>query len=151
MAKKQSKKQGKKLPTLKRQRAKKLSKIANKLLDHYEGVEALRKIGEKSEASNLLGSLGDIFSNTEEVPRDTFSSKVEQILKKLKTLKQLILLNITSTEDKKNFDTDEYREDRKFVTDTVFRIHATNEVDNNDLKKMNTLYKKHKRIKQLFD
>ena len=38
-----------------------------------------------------------------------------------------------------------------FVTDTVFKIHATSEVDNEDLKTMNTLYKKHKRVKQLFD
>ena len=55
------------------------------------------------------------------------------------------------TEDKKNFDTDEYREDRMFVTDTVFKIHATSDVDVNDLKKMNNLYKKHKQVKQLFD
>jgi hypothetical protein len=55
------------------------------------------------------------------------------------------------TEDKKNFDTDEYREDRMFVTDTVFKIHASNTVDKEDLVTMNKLYKKHKQVKQLFD
>ena len=151
MAKRQSKKQGKKLPTLQKQRAKKLSKLANRLLEHYEGVEALRKVGEKSEKSNLLGSLGGIFDLSEEVPKDTFDNKTENVLKKLKTLKGLILLNITSTDGKKNFNTEEYKDDRKFVADTVFKITASNNVNTDDLKKMNKLYKKHKRIKQLFD
>jgi len=97
-----------------------------------------------------LSKLGDIF-NTTEVPKDTFSSKVESVLDKLKTLKKLVIYNIMCTEDKKNFDTGEYREDRMFVTDTVFKIHATSDVDKEDLKKMNILYKKHKQIKQLFD
>ena len=154
MAKRQSRKQrGKKQPpTLKKQISSNLSKRANKLLEHYENVEALGKVGESnSESSQLLSKLGDIFNISEEVPNDTFSTKVEGVLGKLKTLKQLIVYNIACTEDKKNFDTEEYRADRMFVTDTVFKIHATREVDNEDLKTMNTLYKKHKRVKQLFD
>ena len=153
MAKKQSRKQlGKKRqPTLKKQISSNLSKRANKLLEHYENIEALGKVGNSnSESSQLLSKLGDIF-NTTEVPKDTFSSKVESVLDKLKTLKKLVIYNIMCTEDKKNFDTGEYREDRMFVTDTVFKIHATSDVDKEDLKKMNILYKKHKQIKQLFD
>tara|TARA_R110001592_G_scaffold271878_1_gene538440 strand:+ start:489 stop:941 length:453 start_codon:yes stop_codon:yes gene_type:complete len=150
MAKRQSRK--KQQPTLKKQISSNLSKRANKLLEHYENVEALGKIGSSnSETSQLLSKLGDIFNTTEEVPKDTFSSKVEDVLGKLKTLKQLIIYNIMCTEDKKNFDTEEYRVDRMYVTDTVFKIHATSEVDKGDLKKMNSLYKKHKQIKQLFD
>ena len=153
MAKKQSRRQrGKKQPpTLKKQISSNLSKRANKLLEHYENIEALRAIGDKTETSDLLGKLGSIFNITEEVPSDTFTSKVEDVLSKLKTLKQLIIYNITCTEDKKNFDTEEYREDRMFVTDAVFKIHATSKVDNDDLKMMNKLYKKHKQVKQLFD
>ena len=154
MAKKQSNgRRGKKQPpTLKTQISSNLSKKANKLLEHFENIEALGKVGyANSESSQLMSKLGEIFNTTEEVPTDTFSTKVVKVLGKLKTLKQLIILNIMSTEDKKNFDTEEYREDRMFVTDTVFKIHATNEVDTEDLKTMNTLYKKHKRIKQLFD
>ena len=120
-------------------------------MEHFENIDALREIGDKSETSNLLGSLGSIFDISEEVPKDTFNSKVEDVLGKLKTLKQLIILNIINTEDKKNFDTEEYRGDRMFVTDTVFKIHASSALDTNDLQTMNTLYKKHKRIKQLFD
>jgi hypothetical protein len=149
MAKKQRGK--KQQPTLKKQISSNLSKRANKLLEHYENIEALRAIGDKTETSDLLGKLGSIFNITEEVPSDTFTSKVEDVLSKLKTLKQLIIYNITCTEDKKNFDTEEYREDRMFVTDTVFKIHATSEVDKHDLKMMNKLYKKHKQVKQLFD
>ena len=152
MAKKQSKRLRKKqAPTLKKQISSNLSKRANKLLEHYEGIEALRAIGDKSETSDLLGKLGSIFNNTEEVSGDTLTSRIRDILGKLKTLKQLIILNLSNTEDKKNFDTKEYREDRKFVTDTVFKIHASNSIDNSDLKTMNILYKKHKQIKQLFD
>ncbi len=154
MAKKQSRKQlGKKRqPTLKKQISSNLSKRANKLLEHYENIEALGKVGESnSESSQLLSKLGDVFNISEEVPKDTFSTKVEGVLGKLKTLKQLIIFNIMSTEDKRNFDTEEYRVDRMYITDTVFKIHATSEVDKEDLKKMNTLYKKHKQIKQLFD
>tara|TARA_R110001606_G_scaffold396604_1_gene571050 strand:+ start:289 stop:741 length:453 start_codon:yes stop_codon:yes gene_type:complete len=142
----------KRQPTLKKQISSNLSKRANKLLEHYENIEALGKVGESnSETSQLLSKLGDVFNISEEVPKDTFNSKVEGVLGKLKTLKQLIVYNIMCTEDKKNFDTDEYREDRMFVTDTVFKIHATSDVDVNDLKKMNNLYKKHKQVKQLFD
>ena len=150
MAKKQ---RGKKQPpTLKTQISSNLSKRANKLLEHYENIEALGRVGQSnSESSQLLNKLGDIFNTAEEVPADTFSSKVEDILGKLKTLKQLIVYNIMCTEDKKNFDTDEYREDRMFVTDTVFKIHASNTVDKEDLVTMNKLYKKHKQVKQLFD
>ena len=153
MARKQSRSpRGKKQPpTLKAQVSSNLSKKANKLLEHFENIDALREIGDKSETSNLLGSLGSIFDISEEVPKDTFNSKVEDVLGKLKTLKQLIILNIINTEDKKNFDTEEYRGDRMFVTDTVFKIHASSALDTNDLQTMNTLYKKHKRIKQLFD
>jgi|TARA_R110000796_G_scaffold126969_3_gene242129 Asp-tRNA(Asn)/Glu-tRNA(Gln) amidotransferase C subunit len=150
MAKKQ---RGKKQPpTLKTQISSNLSKRANKLLEHYENIEALGRVGQSnSESSQLLNKLGDIFNTAEEVPKDTFSSKVEDILSKLKTLKQLVIYNIMCTEDKKNFDTDEYREDRMFVTDTVFKIHASNTVDKEDLVTMNKLYKKHKQVKQLFD
>ena len=154
MVKKQSRKQlgNKRQPTLKKQISSNLSKRANKLLEHYENIEALGKVGESnSESSNLLSKLGDVFNISEEVPKDTFSSKVEGVLGKLKTLKQLIIYNIACTEGKKNFDTEEYRVDRMYITDTVFKIHATNEVDKSDLKKMNTLYKKHKQVKQLFD
>tara|TARA_B110000858_G_scaffold22248_1_gene22470 strand:- start:360 stop:809 length:450 start_codon:yes stop_codon:yes gene_type:complete len=149
MAKKQRGKR--QSPTLKKQISSNLSKRANKLLEHYENIEALRAVGEKSETSNLLGKLGSIFNAADEVPKDTFNSKIEGVLGKLKTLKQLIILNILNTESKKNFNTDEYREDRMFVTDTVFKIHASSTVDKEDLITMNSLYKKHKRIKQLFD
>ena len=150
MAKKQ---RGKKQPpTLKTQISSNLSKRANKLLEHYENIEALGRVGQSnSESSQLLNKLGDIFNTAEEIPKDTFSSKVEDILGKLKTLKQLIVYNIMCTEDKKNFDTDEYREDRMFVTDTVFKIHASSTIDKVDLITMNKLYKKHKQVKQLFD
>jgi len=150
MAKKQ---RGKKQPpTLKAQISSNLSKRANKLLEHYENIEALGRVGQSnSESSQLLNKLDDIFNTADEVPADTFNSKVEGILGKLKTLKQLIIYNIMCTEDKKNFDTDEYREDRMFVTDTVFKIHASNTVDKEDLVTMNKLYKKHKQVKQLFD
>ena len=55
------------------------------------------------------------------------------------------------TEDKKNFNTDEYREDRKLVVDIEFKIQAGGDVDKGELGMMNKLYKKHKQIKQLFD
>ena len=153
MAKRQSKRQrGKKQPpTLKKQISSNLSKRANKLLEHYENVEALRVVGEKSETSDLVNKLGSIFNTTEEVPKDVYSPKVEGVLSKLKTLKNLIILNISNTEDKKNFDTEEYKSDRMFVTDTVFKINASNSIDTEDLKTMNVLYKKHKQIRQLFD
>ena len=153
MAKRQSKRQrGKKQPpTLKKQISSNLSKRANKLLEHYENVEALRVVGEKLETSDLVNKLGSIFNTTEEVPKDVYSPKVEGVLSKLKTLKNLIILNISNTEDKKNFDTEEYKSDRMFVTDTVFKINASNSIDTEDLKTMNVLYKKHKQIRQLFD
>ena len=153
MAKKQSKGQRRKKqqPTLKKQISSNLSKRANKLLEHYESIEALRAVGDRSETSDLLNKLGSIFNTTDEVPTDIFTSKVEGVLSKLKTLKQLIIFNISNTDGKKNFSTKEYIEDRKFVADVVFKVHASTVVDKTDLLKMNTLYKKHKQIKQLFD
>jgi hypothetical protein len=150
MAKKQSKRK-RQAPTLKKQISSNLSKRANKLLEHYENIEALRAIGDKTETSDLLGKLGSIFNIADEVPADTFKSSVENVLQKLKTLKGLIVLNISNTDGKKNFSTTEYIEDRKSVVDIEFKIQSTGSTNKQDLKVMNSLYKKHKRIKQLFD
>ena len=95
MAKKQKSK--KHHTTLKKQKSKKLTKIAKKLIDHFDNVDLLRKVGEKSDNDRLIESLTDIFDDTEEITKDTFSSSLEIILEKLKTLKQLILLNIKNT------------------------------------------------------
>ena len=151
MAKKQSKKLGKKLPTLQRQRAKKLSKLANKHLEHFDNVDLLRKVGEKAEDSTLISSLGSIFETTEEIPKDTFTSNTEDVLNKLKALKKLIILNISNTEGKRNFNAQEYIDDRKSVVDVEFKIQSSGQPNKADLSMMNKLYKKHKRIKQLFD
>jgi len=148
MAKKQREK---KQPTLKKQISSKLSKLANKHLDHFEMQDLLRKVGEKSDDSKLIDSLGSIFNTADQVPGDTFNARVEAVLNKLKTLKKLIVLNISNTDGKKNFSTTEYIDDRKLVVDIEFKIHASNTIDTADLKTMNTLYKKHKQIKQLFD
>ena len=148
MAKKQREK---KQPTLKKQISSKLSKLANKHLDHFEMQDLLRKVGEKSADSKLIDSLGSIFNTADEVPADTFNARVEDVLSKLKTLKKLIVLNISNTGSRKNFNTEEYIDDRKMVVDIEFKIHASNTIDKADLKVMNTLYKKHKQIKQLFD
>ena len=128
-----------------------MSKLANQHLEHFEQVDLLRKVGEKSDTSKLVNSLDSIFSVSEEVPKDTFSSKIEEVLNKLKTLKKLIVLNISNTEGKKNFNAAEYVDDRKSVVDIEFKIQASNDVDKLDLNIMNVLYKKHKRIKRLFD
>jgi len=140
-----------KQPTLKKQISSKLSKLANKHLDHFEMQDLLRKVGEKSDGSKLVDSLGSIFNTAEEIPADTFNARVEGVINKLKTLKKLIVLNISNTGSRKNFNTDEYVEDRKSVVDIEFKIHASNTIDIADLKTMNNLYKKHKQIKQLFD
>ena len=116
------KRRAKQVPSLKKQQSKKLSKLANKLLEHYENVDALRRVGEKSDNSNLVGSLGSIFNTTDDVPKDTYSNKIQDVLKKLRTLKNLVILNISLTKDKKNFNTDEYQEDSKFISDIIFKV-----------------------------
>ena len=108
-------------------------------------------MGEKSDSSTLINSLGSIFEKSDEVPANTFKSSVEDVLQKLKTLKGLIVLNISNTDGKKNFSTAEYIEDRKSVVDIEFKIQSSGNVNNKDLKSMNNIYKKHKQIKQLFD
>ena len=97
MAKKQSKGQRRKKqqPTLKKQISSNLSKRANKLLEHYESIEALRAVGDRSETSDLLNKLGSIFNTTDEVPTDIFTSKVEGVLSKLKTLKPVSYTHLT--------------------------------------------------------
>ena len=47
MAKKQRAK--KQQTTLKSQKAKKLSKLANKYMEHFDNIDLLRKVGEKSD------------------------------------------------------------------------------------------------------
>ena len=116
------KRRAKQVPSLKKQQSKKLSKLANRLLEHYENVDALRRVGEKSDNSNLVGSLGSIFNTTDDVPKDTYSNKIQDVLKKLRTLKNLVILNISLTKDKKNFNTDEYQEDSKFISDIIFKV-----------------------------
>ena len=151
MAKKRKQSNGqrrkKQAPTLKKQISSNLSKRANKLLEHYENIEALRAIGDKSESSNLLNKI----DTTDDTPKNTFTSKVGDVLHKLKILKDLIVLNISNTDGKKNFSTIEYVKDRKSVVDIEFKIKAAGMIDKSDLSMMNKLYKKHKQIKQLFE
>jgi len=137
--------------TLKKQTSKKLSKLANRHIEHFDNIDLLRKVGERSESSKLINSLNNIFDSADIVPNGMFKSSIEDVLYKLKTLKKLVVLNISNTGGKKNFDTAEYIDDRKSIVDIEFKIHASNGIDTTDLKIMNTLYKKHKQIKQLFD
>lgn len=137
--------------TLKKQISRKLSKLANRYLDHFDSVDLLRKIGEKSSNHSLMDSLSSIFDTATVVSKDVFSSNIEDVLHKLKTLKNLIVLNISNTDGKKNFSTIEYINDRKSVVDIEFKIQSTGSIDKEDLKSMNKLYKKHKQLKQLFD
>jgi len=111
----------------------------------------LRKVGEKSDDKSLVDSLNDIFNTADKVSKDTFKSSIEDVLHKLKTLKNLIVLNISNTDGKKNFSTIEYINDRKSVVDIEFKIQSSGSIDKKDLKMMNKLYKKHKQVKQLFD
>ena len=85
------------------------------------------------------------------MPKDTFKDSIEDVLQKLKTLKKLIVLNISNTDGRKNFNTREYVDERKSVVDIEFKIQSTGSTNKHDLNVMNSLYKKHKRIKQLFD
>ena len=149
MAKRQKSK--KQQNTLKKQTSKKLNKLASKYIEHFDNVDSLRKVGEKSNTTTLVDSLESIFEGADKVPRDIFKSSIEGVLYKLKTLKKLIVLNISNTDGKKNFNTVEYIDDRKSVVDIEFKIQSTGSTDKEDLKTMNTLYKKHKQIKQLFD
>ena len=153
MAKRQARKKQKQKQhtTLKRETSKKLSKLANKYLDHFNNVDMLRKVGEKSDDKSLVDSLNDIFNTADKVSKDTFKSSIEDVLHKLKTLKNLIVLNISNTDGKKNFSTIEYINDRKSVVDIEFKIQSSGSIDKKDLKMMNKLYKKHKQVKQLFD
>lgn len=153
MAKKQvpKKQKQKQHTTLKKETSKKLSKLANKYLDHFNNVDMLRKVGEKSNDKSLVDSLNGIFNTADKVSIDTFKSSVEDVLHKLKTLKSLIVLNISNTDGKKNFSTIEYVNDRKSVVDIEFKIQSSGSIDREDLKMMNKLYKKHKQVKQLFD
>ncbi len=129
------------------QKRKRLTRLADKMLEAHDKADALSNI-----------ETGDGFRNSVSGILDSFASpdlSTNEYITKTKKVISLVSDNIKLAEGCKNFNIDEYRTDRKSLTDTLFLMQSFLGTRSHDvfgktsLQKINAIYKKHKGINKL--
>lgn len=93
--------------------------------------------------SNLTGTL-NTFMNSLEDENDS-----DSITKKLDVVLTLVHDNIKRSLDLRNFNTPDIKSDAKQIFDILMKYRSTKLKDNTDLKIVNKLYNKHKKLSAL--
>lgn len=129
------------------QRRKKLTKLADKMLEAHDKADALSNIETGDGFRDSVSGLLDSFASTD--------LSTNEYIEKTKKAISLVKENIALAKGHKNFDTDDYIQDRKFLSDAVFVMQSflgniNHEVySKSNLQKINTIYKKHGSINKL--
>ena len=129
------------------QKRKKLTKLADKMLEAQDKADALSNI-----------ETGDGFKNSVSGILDSFASpdlSTNEYIEKTKKAISLVKENIALAGSHRNFDRNDYIDDRKPLTDILFLMQCflgnkSHEVfSKQSLQKINTIYKKHNSINKL--
>ncbi len=129
------------------QRRKKLTKLADKMLEAQDKADALSNIETGNGFRDSVGGILDSFASPE-LSTNGYIDKTKKAI-------SLVNDNIKLAEGHNNFDINEYTADRKLLTDTVFTMQSflgdkNNEVfSKQSLQNINAIYKKHKGINKL--
>tara|TARA_B100000287_G_C20372591_1_gene678319 strand:- start:232 stop:726 length:495 start_codon:yes stop_codon:yes gene_type:complete len=147
----------KKLTWVEREKRKKLSQLADRQLDRLEQLDELSKLAKNNsvQGKRIQDTVGNLIDNVSaEYLNNSLNDSAEAIDKfraKLKILKDLIIDNISLSKPLNNFDTDEYRKDKKKVNDIIFKLESTSVLYVEDKKLMNEIYKVHKKINAILN
>ncbi len=129
------------------QKRRKLTKLADKMLDAHDKADALSNIETGNEFGDTIGGILDSFA-----PLDLSTN---DYIEKTKKAISLVKTNIKLANGHDNFDIDEYTEDRKILSNKLFVMQSflgnkSHEVFNKQsLQDINAIYKKHNGINKL--
>ena len=125
---------------------KKLTKLADKMLEAQDKADALSEIKTGDGFRSSVNGLLDSFTN-----EDSTNGYIDKTKKAISLVKE----NIRLAGEHRNFDRDEYVEDRKVLSDTLFLMQSflgdkNHEVfSKNSLNELNVIYRKHCSINKL--
>ena len=125
---------------------KKLVYLADELLKKKEHADALRDLGERNpEAASSIENILAAFSPVEDLV------KVRDHIHKFESVVVLIKDNIKKSKGYNNFPESEYIKDKKRVFDIKHKVLSSNQIDKEDLKEVNKIYKKHLNIQTILN
>jgi len=131
-----------------KEREKKLTELADEMLKKVEQADNLKELAKRNpEEASRVSTIIDAFMN----PGSNISEK-SNIYNKIDIVTSLVEENIVIAKklNTKNFDWLEYHRDNNFAFNIKTKISSTNIIDTNDLKYLNTLFKKHTRLNKIF-
>lgn len=131
-----------------KKREKTLTELADEMLKKVEQADNLKDLAERNpEEASRVSTIVDAFMN----PGSNISEK-SNIYNKIDIVTSLVEENIVIAKklNTKNFDWLEYHRDNNFAFNIKTKISSTNIIDTNDLKYLNTLFKKHTRLNKIF-
>lgn len=129
------------------QKRKKLTKLADKMLEAQDKADALSNIETGDGFRDSVGGILDSFAS----PDLSTNGYIEKTKKAISLVKE----NIVLADGHNNFDTKEYIDDRKELSDILFLMQSFLGNKSHDvfgktsLQKINAIYKKHNNINKL--
>ena len=129
------------------QKRKKLTRLADKMLEAQDKADALSNINTGSGFSDSVNGILDSFASPD--------LSTNEYIDKTKKAISLVKKNIILAEGHNNFDIDEYKNDRKELSDILFLMQSflgnkSHEVfSKSSLQKINAIYKKHIGVNKL--
>ncbi len=129
------------------QKRKKLTRLADKMLEAHDKADALSNIDVGNGFNNSINGILDSFASID--------LSTNEYVDKTKKAISLVKNNITLSKDRKNFDTGEYVSDRKVLSDKLFVMQSFlgnkgHEVfGKQSLDEINTIYRKHSSVNKL--
>ena len=125
---------------------KRLKHIADSLLKKQDQADALRDLGRRNpDAASAIDNIMAAFGPVENV------IEVQEHINKFESVVSLIRENITNSKGYNNFSQSEYKEDKMVVFEIKHKILSINQIDVEDLKKVNNIYKKHINIQSILN
>ncbi len=123
---------------------KRLTYLADELLKKQEHADALRDLGERNpEAASSIENILAAFSPVEDL------IKVRDHIHKFESVVSLIKDNIKNSKGYNNFSESEYVRDKKRVFDIKHKVLSSNQINKEDLKEVNKIYKNHLNIQSI--
>lgn len=131
-----------------KQKEKKLTNLADDLLRKVEQADQLKDLAKRNpEEASRVNSIIDAFMNP-----STDVHKKQKVYEKIDMITTLISdnINIVKRSGTTNFDISDYQLDSKLVFNIKAAIAATDIIQDDDLKSLNKLYKKHQQLNKIF-
>ena len=96
--------------------------------------------------SDIQKTILDIISSIENIDPNSLSKIT---VEKFDKILALISVNIKLSDDKKNFDTNEFRVDKSSVFNYKMKYSTTGNISKEDIIDLNTFYQKHKNLTKI--